>query len=324
MFDLIIVGASAAGVSAAIYAARRNLRFVLVTGDVGGEVATSGEIENYPGFKHTDGIELTKKFQEQLDYNNVKIEQPVKVESIEQIPDGFRVSGGHVTKPMSWEAKTVIIATGIHPKPLPVPSEEKLRGHGITYCTTCDGPLYKGKVVATVGGGNSALESALFLAEICPKVYLINKNPKFKGDATLIDKVTANPKIEILRSSLTANVLGETQTEGVEYKDASGNKHVLDDVRGVFVHIGQLPNSSFVSSDVTKNAVGEIMVDKQCRTNIPGLFAAGDVTDIPYKQIAIATGEGVKAVLTAVSYLNTLPQSSAKQEHAKEQAGDKA
>ncbi len=311
MLDLIIVGASAAGVSAAIYAARRNLNFLLVTGDVGGEVATSGEIENYPGFKHTDGIELTQKFQEQLDYNKVKIEQPVKVEKIEPIPGGFRVSGGHVTKPMSWEAKTVIIATGIHPKPLPVPSEPKLRGHGITYCTTCDGPLFKGKIVATIGGGNSALESALFLAEICPKVYLINKNPQFKGDATLINKVTVNPKITIIDNALTTNVLGETQTEGVEYKDADGNTHVLGDVRGVFVHIGQLPNSSFVGPEVNKNTIGEIIVDKNTQTSVPGLFAAGDVTDVPYKQIAIATGEGVKAALSAVRYLNTLPSSKA-------------
>lgn len=307
MLDLIIVGASAAGVAAAIYAARRSLNFLIVTGDVGGEVATSGEIENYPGFKHTDGIELTQKFQEQLDHHKVKIEQPVKVEKIERMSGGFRVFGEHVTKPMFWEAKTVIIATGIHPKPLPVSSEKKLRGHGITYCTTCDGPLYRGKVVATIGGGNSALESALFLAEICPKVYLINKNPKFKGDVTLIDKVTANPKIEIIYNALTTNVLGETQTEGVEYKDADGNVHVLNDVRGVFVHIGQLPNSGFVGPEVQKNAISEIVVDKNCQTNIPGLFAAGDVTDVPYKQIAIATGEGVKAALTAVSYLNTLP-----------------
>lgn len=308
MLDLIIIGASASGVAAAIYAARRNLNFLIITGDVGGEVATSGEIENYPGFKHTDGIELTMKFQEQLDYNKVKVEQPVKVEKIETIPGGFRVSGGHVSKPMSWEAKSVIIATGIHPRPLPVPSEPVLRGHGITYCTTCDGPLYRNKVVATIGGGNSALESALFLAEIAPKVYLINKNAEFKGETTLIDKVKANPKIEIIPSVMTTNVLGETQTEGVTYKDTDGNEHTLDDVRGVFVHIGQIPNSTFVGPEVKKNAIGEILVDKNCQTSVVGLFAAGDVTDVPYKQIAIATGEGVKAALSAVSYLNTLPQ----------------
>lgn len=308
MYDLIIIGASAAGISAAIYAARRNLNFLIVTGDVGGEVATSGDIENYPGFKHTDGIELTQKFQEQLDHNHVKIEQQVRVQKISRVDGGFRVTAHKVSEEQHWDARSVIIATGIHPKSLPVESEPKLRGHGITYCTTCDGPLFRGKVVATIGGGNSALESALFLAEICPKVYLINKNPKFKGDATLIDKVTANPKIQILYNALTSNVLGEMQTEGVEYKDENGNLHVLDDVRGVFVHIGQLPNSDFVGPEVQKNQLGEVLVDKFCRTNVPGLFAAGDVTDVPYKQIAIAAGEGVKAALSAVSYLNTLPK----------------
>lgn len=307
MEDLVIIGASAAGVSAAIYAARRNLAFQIVTGDVGGEVATSGEIENYPGFKHTDGIELTQKFQEQLDYYNVKVVQPVHVEKISRVDGGFRVTARRVSEGQHWDARAVIIATGIHPKTLPVPSEQKLRGHGITYCTTCDGPLYRGKVVATIGGGNSALESALFLAEICPKVYVLNKNAQLKGETTLIEKAQSHPKIQILSEVQTTNVLGTTQTEGVEYRDKVGNAHVLGDVCGVFVHIGQLPNSDFVGPEVQKNGLGEIVVDKFCRTNVPGLFAAGDVTDVPYKQIAVATGEGVKAALSVVSYLDTLP-----------------
>lgn len=308
MFDLIIIGASAAGISAAIYAARRNLHFIVVTGDVGGEVATSGEIENYPGFKHTDGIELTQKFQEQLDHNHVKIEQPVRVQRISRVDGGFRITAYKVSEEKHWDARAVIIATGIHPKPLPVPSEPKLRGHGITYCTTCDGPLYRGKVVATIGGGNAALESALFLAEICPQVYVLNKNAQFKGEATLIEKVQSHPKIQILFEVQTTNVIGEQQTEAVEYRDKDGNTHILEDVRGVFVHIGQLPNSDFVGPEVQKNQLGEVLVDKFCRTNVPGLFAAGDVTDVPYKQIAVATGEGVKAALASVSYLNTLPK----------------
>lgn len=307
MYDLVIIGASAAGISAAIYAARRNLNFLLVTGDVGGEVATSGEIENYPGFKHTDGIELTQKFQEQLDYYNVKVEQPVKVQSVAKTESRFRISGMHVSKAVQWEAKVVIIATGIHPRPLPVPSEQKLRGHGITYCTTCDGPLFKGKVVATIGGGNSALESALFLAEICPKVYVLNITGGFTGDPILAEKVSQHTNITVIHNATTTNVLGEAQVDGVEYLDEKKEKHILRDVRGVFVHIGQLPNSDLAGPEVQKNPFGEIIVDRLCQTNIPGLFAAGDVTDVPYKQIAIATGEGVKAALSAVSYLNALP-----------------
>lgn len=308
MLDLIVIGGSAAGVTAAIYAARRNLNFLVVTGDVGGEVATSGEIENYPGFKHTDGMELTQKLQEQLGYYQVAIEQPVKVESIEPLQSGFRVKGRHVTKEMSWEAKTVIVATGIHPRPLPVPQEQALRGNGITYCTTCDGPLYKGKVVATIGGGNSALESALMLAELCPKVYLINKNSLFKGDDTLVEKATKHPKIDIRYQAMTTGVLGETRVTGLTYSDAEKKIVTLDDVRGVFVHIGNIPNSDLVPPSLPKDAFGNIIVDKECRTALPGLYAAGDVTDVPFKQIVIAAGQGAIAALSVVSYLNALKE----------------
>lgn len=308
MLDLIVIGGSAAGVTAAIYAARRNLNFLMVTGDVGGEVATSGEIENYPGFKHTDGLELTQKLQEQLAYYQVAIEQPVKVVSIEPMQGGFRVKGRHVSAEVSWEAKTVIVATGIHPRPLPVPQEKILRGNGITYCTTCDGPLYKGKVVATIGGGNSALESALMLAELCPKVYLLNKNPLFKGDDTLVEKATKHPKIDIRYQAMTTGVLGETQVAGLTYSDAEGKTVTLDDVRGVFVHIGNIPNSDLVPPNVPKDTFGNIIVDKECRTALPGLYAAGDVTDVPFKQIVIAAGQGAIAALSVVSYLNALKE----------------
>lgn len=307
MYDLIIIGGSAAGVTAAIYAARRNLNFLMVTGDIGGEVATSGEIENYPGFKHTDGIELTEKLKEQLAYYSVKIEQPVFVDSIKKADGVFTVSGRHVSKGMTWRAHAVIVATGIHPRALPVPSEQKLRGKGITYCTTCDGPLYKGKVVATIGGGNSGLESALFLAAICPKVYLLHKNPAFKGDEILVRKVHEHPNIKVILSAMTTNVLGETQTAGLEYRDADGALHTLSDVRGVFVHIGQIPNSDLVGEEVVKTPTKEVVVDAMCRTNITGLFAAGDVTDVAFKQIVIAAGQGATAALAAVSYLNALP-----------------
>lgn len=307
MLDLIIIGGSAAGITSAIYAARRNLNFIMVTGDIGGEVATSGEIENYPGFKHTEGLELTQKLTEQLEYYKVKVEQPVKVASIDPVAGGFVVKGMHVSKEMEWKAKSVIIATGIHPRALPVPQEPKLRGNGVTYCTTCDGPLYRNKVVAVIGGGNSALESALMLAELCPKVYLINKNAEFKGETTLINKVDANPKIQVISNALTTNLIGEERVQGVEYTAADGSPQVLNDVEGVFVHIGNIPNSDLAPADVEKDAFKNIVVDKECKTAIPGLFAAGDVTDVPFKQIVIAAGQGAIAALSAVSYLNALP-----------------
>jgi thioredoxin-disulfide reductase len=306
MHDCIIIGGSAAGATAAIYAARRQLNFLVVTGDVGGEVATSGEIENYPGFVHTDGIELTERLKAQLEHYHVRVEQPVHVERIETTDAGFRVSGRHVSTEMSWQAKTVILATGIHPKPLPVPQEKKFRGNGITYCTTCDGPLFKGKTVATIGGGNSALESALMLAEFCPKVYLVNKNMAFKGDDTLVAKATANPKITILYGALTTNILGTDRVSGIEYIDTQKHAHRIEGIEGVFVHIGNIPNSDMAPPEVKKNAFGNILVDQECRTNVPGLYAAGDVTDVPQKQIVIAAGQGALAALSVVSYLNSL------------------
>lgn len=304
--DLVIIGASAAGVSAAIYAARRNLRFVILTGDIGGEVASSGEIENYLGFKHTDGIELTQKFVEQLDYYKVTVEQPVRVTGVSKTGNAFTISGKRDGTTQTWKAKAVIITSGIHPRALSVPEEEKLKGRGLSYCTTCDGPLFKGKVTATIGGGNSALESLLMLAEISPKVYAINKNEDFKGDGMLIEKVKAKKNITIIANALTTHVLGDTRVQGIEYQDQDGTTKRLDDIQGVFVHIGMLPNSDLVLPEIEKNKLGEIVVDKDCSTAVPGLYAAGDVTDVPYKQIAIAAGQGALAALSAVSYLNTL------------------
>ncbi|MFH1171938.1 MAG: FAD-dependent oxidoreductase [bacterium] len=306
LLDLIIIGGSAAGVTAAVYAARRTLNFLMVTGDIGGEVATSGEIDNFPGIPHTDGIAMTEKFTEQLTRYNVRIEQPVHVESVQKTESGFRVLGKHVSAPMSWEAKSVIVATGIHPKPLPVPHEQQFRGNGLTYCTTCDGPLYKGKVVVTIGGGNSALESALMLSELCPKVYLINKNETFKGDDTLIQKVHEHPNIEVILQAMTTNLLGDGQVSGIEYTTVSGGTKQIDGISGVFVHIGNIPNSAIVPPEVRKDAYGNIIVDKECRTDVPGLFAAGDVTDVPFKQIVIAAGQGATAALSVVAYLNRL------------------
>lgn len=304
MYDLIIIGGSAAGVAAAIYAARRELHFVMLTGDVGGEVATSGEIENYPGFTHTDGIALTEKFKEQLAFQKVKVIEPVKVERIEPMNGVFCVIGKKGSEEQTWEAKAIIIATGIHPKPLPVPEERQFRGKGLTYCTTCDGPLFRGKVVATIGGGNSALESSLMMADLSPKVYVVNKNSEFQGDDVLIEKVTQNSKIEVIYSALTTHILGNDVVSGLEYKVGDGTTKRIDGVEGIFVHIGNIPNSQIAPEGVAKNAFGEIMVDKECRTAIPGLYAAGDVTDVPFKQIAIATGQGVTAALSVVTYLN--------------------
>ncbi len=303
MFDLIIVGASAAGISASIYAARRRLNFKIISADIGGEVATSGEIENWPGVIHTDGIELAGQFKAQALANKVIIEEGKWVSQVKKEDNIFIVSGKNPDgSGFEEKAKSVLVATGVHSRELGIPGEKEFRNKGVSYCTVCDGPLFSGQTVATIGGGNSALESALMLADIASQIYLINKNPRFKGEQVLIDKVAQNSKIEIIYEAMTLAILGDKFVSGLEYKDKSGAIHKLD-VKGIFVHIGQIPNSGFVP-DVELDEVKQIKVNLRGETNMPGLLAAGDVTNIPYKQIVIAAGQGVTALLSAVDYLN--------------------
>lgn len=306
MLDLIIIGSSAAGSAAGIYAARRNLNFKIVTIDTGGEVALSGEIGNYPGFGNTDGIELSGKFLEHLKLYDVEPEIDVKIIKVTKEDDGFFVvKGEKAGEPVKYEAKAVLTTTGVHPRFLGIPGEEKYRGKGVTYCTTCDGPLFRDKVVATIGGGNSALESALMMNEIAAKVYLINKNPQFKGEAVLIDKVKQADKVEIIYEAKTAEVVGEDFVKGLKYTDKDGKEQSLD-VEGIFVHIGMVPNNEFLPEGVETDKFGQVVVDKMCASSLTGFYAAGDVTDVPYKQIAIASGQGVCAVLAAIDYINKL------------------
>lgn len=303
MYDLIIIGASAAGISASIYAARRRLNFKIITRDIGGEVATSGEIENWPGVIHTNGIELAGQFKKHAEANKVVIEDGKWVSDIKKEGGIFLIFGKNGGgSAFEEKTKTVLVATGVHPRELGVPGEKEFRNKGVSYCTVCDGPLFGSQVVATIGGGNSSLESALMLADIAGKVYLINKNDKFKGEQVLIDKVSNNPQIEIIYEAKTQKILGDKFVNGVEYQDKAGSTHKLD-VNGVFVHVGQIPNSNFVTG-VELDEVKQIKANLRGETNIPGLYAAGDVTNIPYKQIVIAAGQGVTALLSIVDYLN--------------------
>jgi alkyl hydroperoxide reductase subunit F len=307
-WDLVIVGASCAGFSAAVYAARRRLRFKVIGADLGGEMALSGEIENWPAVVHTTGIELTDKFKEQMRANSVLIEEDARVVEIRKEGPVWVLRGTKNGGTFEEHARTVIIATGVHPRELNIPGEKEFRGKGVTYCTVCDGPLFAGKTVVTIGGGNSALESAIMLSAIGKKVFVINKNPQFKGDEVLIEKVTKDlttKNVEVIYGALTSKIVGETFVTGVEYKDLSGEMKTIA-AEGVFVHIGMIPNSTFTPADLAKNEFGEIIVDTASRTNLPGLFAAGDVTNISYKQLAIAAGQGVAAALSAVDYLNKL------------------
>lgn len=307
IYDLIVIGGSAAATAAGVYAARRKLNFIIISKDFGGEVATSGEVENYPGYAKTTGIELSEKFKEHLASYDVVPETGVEAKAVNKDGEKFVIEADKVGTPTTYEAKSVIIATGVEPRKLGVPGEKEYRGKGVSYCTVCDGPLFKDKVVATIGGANSALESALMMAQIASRVYLITINSELGGETTLIDKVKADEKIEVIYNTDTKKVMGKQLVTGLEYQNKATQKTKQLEVGGIFVHIGNIPNSKMVES-VKKNKFGEIIIDRLGQTNIEGLFAAGDVTDTPYKQIAIATGMGVTAALSAVSYLNHLKE----------------
>lgn len=301
MFDLIIIGGSAAATTAGIYAARRGLNFKIITKDFGGEVATSGEIGNWPGVPQTDGLTLANQFKEHLKFYNVIPEEGVEVEKVVKQNDNtflIKTKDGN-----DYSAKAVIVATGVHPRELSVQGEKEFRNKGVSYCTVCDGPLFSGKITTVVGGGNSALEAGLMLSEISSKVYVINKNQEFKGDKILLDKLVSKNNVEIIYNAKTTQIVGEQFVTGLKYEKDTEHEIKTD---GVFIHIGMIPNSGIVPDEVQKSGFGEIIVNKNCETNISGLYAAGDVTDAPFNQIVIAAGQGCIATLSAVQYLNKL------------------
>ncbi len=331
MLDLLIIGGSAAATAAGIYGIRRGLNLKIITKDFGGEVATSGEIGNWPGDGMTDGIVLTDKFRKHLEFYKVQIEEGIEVERVtkQEDPSTSLGTGGYfcitakkegapgmASEKVSEEgsasapkcdylAKAVIITTGVRPRELNIPGEKEFRNKGVSYCTTCDGPLFKGRTTTVVGGGNSALEAALMLADISTKVYVLNKNAQFKGDQILIDNLNAKKNVEILYEVGTKAIVGEKFVTIVQYTDKAGEAKELK-TDGVFVHIGQIPNSNMVGPEVAKDAFNQIKVNAKCETNLPGLYAAGDVTDVAYKQIVIAAGQGCTATLAVVEYLNRL------------------
>lgn len=311
MYDLIIIGGAAVGCSAAVYAARRGLNFKVVTDNIGGEVALSGVVNNWPGIIDIQGYELAQKFAEHAKSYGVQFDEGWMVTSIAPVGKHHVVTAKNaVGKETTYETKAVIVGTGIHPRHLGVPGEETLLHKGLTYCTVCDGPLYKNKTTVTIGAGNSALESALMMARIAKKVYVLTKfadTPETqggfpKGERILIEKLKQEQNVEIIYSAMTTEIVGTVKVTGLNYTDATGKPQTIA-VDGVMVHVGMIPNSQFATI-LDKNKQGEIIADTRCRTNVPGIFAAGDVTDIPYKQIGIAAGQGIVAALSAIEYIN--------------------
>ncbi|MCX6778834.1 MAG: FAD-dependent oxidoreductase [Candidatus Magasanikbacteria bacterium] len=303
MLDLAILGGSISGITAAIYGKRRNLNLKVIAPEVGGEIATTTDIENWPGENSISGFDFSKKTHNQPDYNKVNFDLGYAVTIIEKITGGFSLTIKNLTgEEKTEETRAILVATGARPRHLNIEGEKEFFHKGVTYCATCDAPLFRNKITAVIGGGNSALTSALMLAEIASQVYILNVNPEFRGEHVLIDKVKNHPKINILSEVRTQKITGEKMVQALEYLDKDGATQTLL-VQGIFVNIGLEANAGFIDL-VEKNKCGEIVTDRAGRTNVPGIFAAGDVTDVPYKQIVIAAGMGCSATLAAIDYLN--------------------
>jgi len=301
MYELIIVGAGPAGITASIYAARKRMNFLVITKDIGGQAALSSDIENYTGYQYITGPELTKKFEEHMQEFQIELKYE-DVVRIKKTDEGFKVK----TDKGVYESKALIIASGAKPRMLNVHGEQEFKNRGVTYCATCDAPLFPNKDVVVVGGGNSGLDATLQLMKIANKIHLIERGPRLRGDEIMRDKVERSDKVTVLTNTNVLKISGDKFVTGVTV-EREGKRETLG-AQGVFIEIGYMPNSEFAAGVVKLNERKEIVVDDRCKTSIDGIFAAGDVTDVPQKQVIVAAGEGAKAALCAHEYLQRLKQ----------------
>ena len=303
MFDTIIIGGGPAAVAAGVYAARKQMKTVFIADQIGGQSVVSDGIANWIGNTLIPGAELASDLKKHLmEYeNDIEIAVPARATSVSKNDDGsFLVT----TDKKSYTSKTIILATGGRHRTLDVPGEDEYNGKGVAYCATCDAPFFRDKSVAVVGGGNSGLESVVDLLPYASKVYLLARKDELRGDPITQKTVFDSPKVEVLYRTNTTEILGETMVTGLTYENLDTKEKKSIAVQGVFVEIGSVPNSDFVSDLVTRNDRGEIVVDHRTfATSHEGIFAAGDVTDELYKQNNIAVGDAIKALLSAYEYV---------------------
>ncbi|HMT45249.1 MAG TPA: alkyl hydroperoxide reductase subunit F [Chakrabartia sp.] len=302
-FDVLVVGGGPAGAAAAIYAARKGIRTGVVAERFGGQVLDTMGIENFISVSHTEGPKLAAQLEQHVREYEVDIMNLQTATAL--VPAG--PGGLHEVKlesGASLKAKTIILSTGARWRQMGVPGEEEYRNKGVAYCPHCDGPLFKGKRTAVIGGGNSGVEAAIDLAGIVAHVTLIEFDPQLRADAVLQDKLRSLPNVTIITSALTTEVLGDgSKVTGLVYKDRTSEALHTVELEGIFVQIGLVPNTEFLKGAIALSPRGEIEVDARGATNVPGIFGAGDCTTVPYKQIIIAMGEGSKASLSAFDHL---------------------
>ena len=299
MYDIIIIGAGPAGITAAVYAARKKLKTLVISPDIGGKAAWSANISNYTGYQFITGPDLAKKFEEHLKSFDVELKDDA-VKEIQKKNNHFIVNAGN----KEYEGSAVIIGTGRNPKMLNIPGETEFKNKGVTYCATCDAPLFAGKEVAVIGGGNSALDAAIQLIRIAKKVYLLDNMKDFIGDAVMIDKLKNAANIEIMHNVEIKKIEGDKFVKSITI--AAKGKEQKISVQGIFIEVGSEPAVIPVKGaelELTKGK--EIEINEKCETSVPGIFAAGDCTTVPEKQIVVAAGQGAIASLSAFKYLST-------------------
>ncbi len=302
MYDLIIVGAGPAGMTAAVYAARKKLNTLLTSKDLGGQVLWTVGIENYMGYQFISGPELMAKFTEQL--KQFPVDQAIgkEVKGLARAKGGFEVG---LDGDQRHQGKCIIVAAGKRPAQLGVPGEDRLWGRGVSYCATCDGPVFAGMKVAIVGGGNSALEAVDDMVKTAEHVYLISSTG-LTGDDVLVDRCEQASNVTEYINHTVLEIHGDKMVEGITIHSVDTGEQQTLDVAGVFIEVGLVPNSEFARGLLRMNDRGEIEANCACETDVPGIFASGDVTNVPEKQIVVAAGEGAKAALQANRYLHRL------------------
>jgi thioredoxin reductase (NADPH) len=298
-YDIIIVGGACAGLSAAIYGGRRALKTLVITKDIGGQIATTTEVENYPGTGTLMGPELAQAFRQQAEDSGAEIKFG-EVTKIEKQSDVFSIA----TSIGDFEAPVVILAFGLEHRKLNVPGEKEFTGKGVSYCATCDGPLFKGKTVGIVGGGNSALDAAEYLSNLAEKVYMfIMDDTYYNPEKALVEAVEKAENVEVMFQTKVKEIIGDQFVEKVEIFNIHTDESSEVELNGLFVEIGWVAKTEFLKGLVAMNEKGFIVVNNKNETSLPGLYAAGDVTDTPYKQAVISAGEVAKAAIAASQYL---------------------
>jgi alkyl hydroperoxide reductase subunit F len=295
-YDVVVVGGGPAGAASAIYTARKGLKTAVISDRLGGQLQDTKGIENLISVTYTEGPRLTADLGKHLDHYDIEVLEHRKVSEV--VPGqtvGLTLDSGE-----TLETESLIVATGAKWRELGVEGEMEYLGRGVAFCPHCDGPFYKGKDVAVVGGGNSGVEAAIDLAGIVKSVTVVEFMPELKADSVLVEKLQSLPNARVVVNARTTRVVGdEDKVVGLEYEDRDSGEIQRLEVAGIFVQIGLLPNSRFIADLVNTNDYGEIVVDDKCRTSQPNIYAAGDVTNVPYKQIVVAIGEGAKAGLAA-------------------------